>query len=237
MPVAKTYEKYQIEGEPFKEDKHWYVNVHAKTGLKKVRWYSDAEYARMYPTEKKNDIMDFDARHAFGFGPKGYITLYKGKIEELIENVGWRNFRYNCTFLYYTPSELTVPELPADVIPVKLTWEEVQDHDNRMKSHEEVGRYVNQLLVMDVDSTSEYQGIQGSWITKTVTVREKKDKDSRFGTKHTYTLEDAENNYYVWETDTKDYSNSTTVSLKMKVKEHKEINGVKTTVVWYCKEV
>ena len=68
-------------------------------------------------------------------------------------------------------------------------------------------------------------------------VREKKSRDSRYGEKHTYVLMDAENNTYVWETNTKDYAINVAVSLKMKVKEHKEINGEKVTVVWYCKEV
>jgi hypothetical protein len=50
-------------------------------------------------------------------------------------------------------------------------------------------------------------------------------------------LEDAENNTYIWETGAKDYPIAQTVSLKMKVKEHKEVNNEKITVVWYCKEV
>ena len=49
MPVAKTYAKCEIEGEVFIENKRAYVNVKTAKGLKKVRWYSDAEYKRMYP--------------------------------------------------------------------------------------------------------------------------------------------------------------------------------------------
>ena len=76
MAVAKTYAKMEISGEPFMENKRMYVNVVSPKGLKKVRWYSDAEYQRMYPGEvATNDIMDFNARHAFGFGDLGYITI------------------------------------------------------------------------------------------------------------------------------------------------------------------
>ena len=46
MPVAKTYEKLTLQGEPFMENKRMYVYVLAKNGPKKVRWYSDAEYRR-----------------------------------------------------------------------------------------------------------------------------------------------------------------------------------------------
>ena len=78
MAVAKTYAKMEISGEPFMENKRMYVNVISPKGLKKVRWYSDAEYHRMYPGEVtengKHDIMDFNARFVFGFGDAGYIT-------------------------------------------------------------------------------------------------------------------------------------------------------------------
>ena len=48
MPVAKTYESLEMQGEPFKENGRMYVNVMTSKGLKKVRWYSDNEYQRMY---------------------------------------------------------------------------------------------------------------------------------------------------------------------------------------------
>ena len=38
MPVAKTYAKMELSGEPFKENGRMYVNVIAPKGLKKVRW-------------------------------------------------------------------------------------------------------------------------------------------------------------------------------------------------------
>jgi hypothetical protein len=48
---------------------------------------------------------------------------------------------------------------------------------------------------------------------------------------------DAANNTYIWETGARDYPITMALKLKMKVKDHKEIDGVKTTIVWYCKEV
>ncbi len=76
MPVAKTYQSFEQVGEPFSENGRFYVLVKAPKGEKKVRWYSDAEYRRMYPDAvKENDLMDFDARHAFGFREGGYITI------------------------------------------------------------------------------------------------------------------------------------------------------------------
>ena len=239
MPVARTYEKYPIEGEVYKKDGKSYVKVRAKSGLKEVRWYTDAEYRRIYPEAKetKNDIMDFNARHVFGFGDLGFITIYKGNqtsLEECVE-MHHDSFRRNLTFGYYTPSRLNLCDLPSDVIPVKLYWSDVMAHDDRMKSHEEVQKIVAAML--NDESASAFQGEVNEWLQKTVTIREKKSKDSHFGTKHTYTLEDSDGNTYIWETGAKDYPIAKTISLKMKVKEHKEINNEKVTVVWYCKEV
>ena len=236
MPVAKTYEKMVIEGEPFRENGKLYVNVKSSKGSKKVRWYSEAEYARMYPaTAVKKDLMDFNGRYAFGFGDEGFITLYKGKnVEEWAEN-DRHNIYYNLTFLYYTPGRLTLPQLAEGIEPIQLKWEDVMDHDDRMKSHEEVKKIVANLLYEE--SHSQYQGEINAWLQKEVTVEEKKSDESRFGLKHTYTLNDAEGNTYIWQTGAKDYARGTTVLLKMKVKEHKEIENKKVTVVWYCKEV
>lgn len=238
MPVAKTYAKYPIEGNIFKESGRNYVNVKTAKGLKKVRWYSDAEYKRMYPNEiVERDIMDFDARSAFGFDEEGYITLYKGhNVEEWAEN-DRRNIRYNLTFLYYTPGGMTLPKLDEGIEPIQLDWKDVAAKGNRMKPHEEVRKYVDKLLLLEDACKSNYQGSEDQWLQKTVTIREKKKDETRFGTAYTYFMADAEDNTYVWKTGTKNYTNNQTISLKMKVKEHKEINGEKCTVVWYCKEV
>ena len=238
MAVAKTYEKMELVGEPFEEHGRMYVQVRAPKGIKTVRWYTEAKYRRMYKTViMVNPTMDFDARHAFGFGDEGFITIYKGRNVEEWANADRHNIYYNCTFLYYTPGRLERPRIIDGITPIKLTWEEVMDYDTRMKSHEEVKKYVDNLLLLDDNSKSQYQGVEDEWLQKEVKVREKKSRDSRYGTKHTYSLADAQGNIYIWETGAKDYENNQAVSLKMKVKEHKEINGEKVTVVWYCKEI
>ena len=236
MPVAKTYAKMEIQGEPFQESGRMYVNVIAPKGLKKVRWYTDAEYRRMYPDAVvEHDVMDFNAKHVFGFEETGYITLYKGRNVEGWANEDRTNIYYNCTFGFYTPGRLDTPHLIDGIEPIRLMWEDVMAHDDRMKPHEEVKKIVAAML--NDESASTFQGKVDEWLQKTVTVREKKSKESHFGTKHTFTLEDSEGNTYLWETGAKDYPVAQTVSLKMKVKEHKEMNNEKVTVVWYCKEM
>lgn len=239
MPVAKSYEGCDFKGEPFKENGKLYILIIKNGEEKKVRWYTDAEYARMYPTAKGGlvsaDIMlTFNARHAFGFDDPGYITLYRGDAE-IIKDWAQQEWPplawYNETFGFYTPSKITPSNYPEGIECVKLTWDEVKQDDIHMKSHEEVKRYVDVLISPHVDKSSKWA--VDDWIEKTVTIRTKETNESRFGTKHKYGMVDNEDNLFVWETGAKDYKVDVVVTLKMKVKEIKE-NSI---VVWYCKEV
>ena len=241
MPVAKTYQSYETLGEPFQENKRWYVNITTTKGIKKVRWYSDAEYARMYPDDNPaKDLMDFNARHAFGFDEKGYITIYKGDpelIKRWVEN-DHTNIWYNLTFQYYTPSKFPTPKVLNGIEPIQLKWEDVMDHDDRMRPHEEITKMVNSLISVRTSSrTGTYQGEEGNWLEKEVVIKENFAREDHFGEKHTHFMCDAEGNTYVWETGAKNLEVGMAVKLKMKVKAHKEINGEKCTVVWYCKVV
>lgn len=235
MPVAKTYERFPIDGDIFIENKRAYVNVQTSKGLKKVRWYTDTEYRRMYPDIPEQDIMmTFNARHAFGFDEAGYITLYRGdasKVEKWARLTwpprAWRNE----TFGFYTPSKIYPGAVPDGITPVKLTWDEVKQDDIHMKSHEEVKRYVSNLIGTPPPHTDTWE--PGDWIEKTLVVGEKETKDSRYGTKYTYTMYDAEGNAFVWETGARDYKVDVEVSLKMKVKEVADDK----IIVWYCKEI
>ena len=236
MPTARSYDRYSLDGEPFKENGRMYVYVMMPKGNKKVRWYTDAERAAqdrkagVVPQQK--NIMDFNARHAFGFDEPGYITIYKGNIKDFAEahrEYFWRNL----TFGYYTPSSIEVCELPEGITPIRLNWEEVQDYEDRMRPHEEVSRYVANLCSMGIRDGSEFQGEEGQWIDKEVTVRENQASESQFGSKYTHYMVDSEGNTYVWTTGTKNYQCDTT----LKLKSHQEIDGEKCTIVWYCKEI
>ena len=236
MAVAKTYEKYEMRGEPFCENKRMYIYVVTPKGEKKVRWYTDAQYAKMYDeAPKSGGLMDFDARHAFGFGPKGYITIYKGDNVENWAKKDLTNLRYNLTFSYYTPSRLELPQLEDGITPIRLSWDEVMDYDTRMKPHDVVRKIVAEKVGSVNKST--YQGQINEWLTKEIIVITKKNNDTSFGTKHTYLLKDNDGNLYSWETGAKDYEISQKVTLKMKVKTHSKLDGNPITVVWYCKEI
>lgn len=236
MAVAKSYANCKVDGEPFRENGKMYINVIMAGKPKKVRWYTDAEYARMYPDEEvKHDVMDFNARHVFGFDTKEFIFIYKGtNVEEWAES-DRTNIWFNLTFGYYTPSKFDCPELADGIEAIQLTWEEVAAHDDRMKPHEEVQKIVAAKL--GTLTNSEFQGTVGTWLEKELTVRENTMREDRFGEKHTHIMVDEDGNTYLWETGAKNFAVESKVKLKMKVKEHKEVKGEKVTIVWYCKEI
>mgnify|MGYP007130714223 CR=1 FL=1 len=79
--VAKSYQELEIVGDVFVSSGRQYVNVKLKSGkLKTVRWYSDFEYAKMYPTaEKVSEIKHTKTqKEVLGF-TEGYITIFKGE--------------------------------------------------------------------------------------------------------------------------------------------------------------
>lgn len=285
MAVAKSYEMMEQRGEPFMDNGKMFVKMFGKcprcggsghysynqidgtkcygcmgSGKKliTVRWYTDAERARMdRAAEKRAEAKAVKAeaarikhasKNAFGFGDAGYITLYKGDPETIseyfksfsIDEAGHRAAWFNLTFRWYTPSKMDVPEdLPEGVEAIRLDWDEVKDENDpeglEMRDNDFVTEYVNSLI--SVPSKSEYQGSVGEWIVKDVVVKKNISLNSRYGESHMHILEDESENVYVWTTGSKNFAEETRMTLKMKVKEHKEYNGTKQTVVWYCKQV
>lgn len=236
MAVAKSYQAYEIQGEPFEENKKNYVYVLTPKGAKKVRWYSNAEYNKMYPDTPIKD--GFNARFAFGFREGGFITLYKGD-ENVIREWARETYPpkawYNEIFHFYTPAHLPVENVPDGVTPIVLKWEEVCVDETRMKPYGEVETYVTNLIRPRANVVSTFQGAENEWLQKKVVVRENIARESQYGEKHTHYLIDAEGNTYVWETGAQNFEVGMEINLKMKVKAHKEIKGECCTIVWYCK--
>ena len=83
MPVAKSFQSFEMLTEPYTVSGKQYIKVrNPKTGTERqVRWYSDSEFAKLYP-EAKVAVQVHDAfykpqKEVLGF-TKGYITIFKG---------------------------------------------------------------------------------------------------------------------------------------------------------------
>lgn len=216
-----------------------------------VRWYTDSQRASMdKAAEKRKAVVAakveanrvrFAARNAFGFGKAGFITLIWGDndgIQEWRGELPMHTVLYNNIFGWYIPSEKTPDLIPERFSSKRLDWTEVRDdsdtEDLSMKEHEVVRKYVYELKFGA--SKSEYQGEKDSWLEKDVTITKNIPLDSQYGLSHMHVMEDEDGNVYVWTTASKNIEENTTVHMHMKVKDHKEYNGIKQTVVYYCKE-
>jgi len=215
-----------------------------------VRWYTDAQRASMDRAAEKRAAakaekdeerhIKFAARNSFGFGELGYITLVQGdndKIQdwrtELPEHTVW----YNELFGWFIPAGREPADIPDEIYLHVLKWEQVRDEEDKedlqIRDKEEVRKIVHTILYGE--SKSQYQGEKDSWLEHDVTIKRNIAVSSSYGDSHMHIMEDADGNVYVWTTASKNLEEGKTFHLRMKVKDHKEYQGVKQTIVYYCK--
>ena len=215
-----------------------------------VRWYTDKQREALDRAAEKRAAakavkveerrVKFAARNAFGFGEAGFITLFKGDstiLNDWAHETNPCRARFNLLFGWFCPSKLEIVNLPAEITPVVLKWEDVRNPDDpedlTMRDEAEVRKLIHELL--DDLSKSEYQGEVGDWLEREVTIKKNVPVDGRFGESRVHIMEDADGNEYVWITASKNLEAGFKCVMRMKVKEHKEYNDVKQTVVYYCK--
>lgn len=218
--------------------------------IKEVRWYTDKQREALDRAAEKRAAakavkveerrVKFAARNAFGFGEAGFITLFKGDstiLNDWAHETNPCRARFNLLFGWFCPSKLEIVNLPAEITPVVLKWEDVRNPDDpedlTMRDEAEVRKLIHELL--DDLSKSEYQGEVGDWLEREVTIKKNVPVDGRFGESRVHIMEDADGNEYVWITASKNLEVGFKCIMRMKVKEHKEYNDVKQTVVYYCK--
>lgn len=144
MAVAKSYQSLEIIGEPYEVSKRKYVLVRTNDGKEKqVRWYTDAEYAKLYPGEPVIAIKPvIDYKHILGFD-KGYITIFKGVDNDWFNR---SNARYAIYWGWYVVSTEEIQnDMPPILQPIKLTWEEISK-DNKLLPSGEIQAYVNKMI-------------------------------------------------------------------------------------------
>lgn len=139
MATAKSYANYPILEGPYEKNGKEYVIVKTKTNPhKEVRWYTGAEYAKMYGLSYD---YRFDPHKAFGFD-KGYIHVFTsdgGETNEFFRN---SVARYSTFFGWYIRSVDKVPtELPDGVRAIKIMWEDISK-DGKMLPNDQVAAVI-----------------------------------------------------------------------------------------------
>lgn len=237
MPVAKSYQSLEIVGDIFVSSGRQYVNVKTKTGaLKTVRWYSDAEYRKMYPeapaVDRSADPYYKPQKEVLGF-TKGYITIFKGDTYAEIDWFRASIARYARWWGWYIISTEEVPaDLPEGIEPIQLPWELVGQEDGKLKPEYLIKEAVESIIYDGSDS--EYQGALGERLDLYLTVERTIELDGNYGRSTMHLMRDDCGNLYVWTTASKSWAAGSEHHIRGTVKDHRTYKGEKQTVLTRC---
>lgn len=233
--VAKSFQVLKQLGEPFLENQKMYVRVqNEKTGnIRKVRWYTEAEYAKMYGEKVDKPASEFKCQKKILGFENGYITIFKGDTYANLEWFQKSIARYCKWWGWYIVSTETVPfDLPRGLEPVELRWELVGEEEGYLKSDAEVKAAVNSILYDKGNST--FQGIVGARLELELEVIAAYKKESYYGEQTIHYMVDKCGNQYLWATTSKSWEVGDKHHIKGTVKDHKVIKNVDTTVLTRC---
>ena len=243
MPVAKSYMNNKLIGEPFVENgrSYIYMETEPKPGVfskRKVRWYTDAEFKRMYPdVEIPATTSKFykSQKEILGFGG-GPLTIFKGKTYDYKDYLKEIGATYRKWWGWGLPYDKPIPDdLPSDLTPVKVEWELVGNEDGNLKPDDQIKTAIESLIYDP--GCSNFVGQVGERLTLTVTITKNIPLEGYYGLSHVHTMEDENGNVYVWITGSKDWEVGTVKTIKGSVKEHKIFRNTKQTVLTRCAEV
>lgn len=237
--VAKSFQSLTIVGDPFQESGRIYIYVkNEKTGnTRKVRWYTESEYNKMYPDDPKVEVIKMrkTQKEIFGFD-KGYITIFNNGLDEENDFFRLSNARYCVRWGWYVVSSESVPcELPVGTEAIQLPWELVGNPDGSLKPTVEVRQAIDRLLYED--HPSEHVGAVGERLELTLKVIKSISLDSDYGKYTVHTFEDKNGNQFVWSTSAKCWEVGTEKRLRGTVKQHQVYHNIKQTVLTRCAEV
>ena len=242
MPTAKSYQTLKIVSGPFSENNRQYVIVKTKSGKdKKVRWYTDLEYAKMYPNEEPAAAGGTDRpwwgpqKDVLGF-QEGYIWILQDPNEEAEEWLLLNGHPHSTRFWdrYVKSTEpIDLSDLPFHIKLVKLFWDDVGEDDGYLKSDLEVAQAVDAARYGKIESN--WAGQVGDRIDRELSVLKKAKKETPWGTQVDHIFQDAEGNRYQWITSAKDLELGATYQVKGSVKELTTQKGQKITVLTRCR--
>lgn len=235
--VAKSFQSYVQCGDPYTKNGRQYVIMeHPNTRKRReVRWYSESEYARMYPEEEPPMKKIRSVKEVLGF-TKGYITIFKGDTYSLLDWFRDSTARYHKLWGWYFISEDELPDIPSGIEAVQLPWESVAWSDEDALKPDSVIQEAVAALIYE-QSPSEYQGEIGDRLEVEVTVtRAIAQEAGYYGPSTMYIMEDAKQNIYVWTTGSKNLIEGNTYKLRGTVKDHRFYKATKQTVLTRCME-
>lgn len=238
--VAPSFQKFEFIGDVYVSAGKKYIQAkNPKTGtIRQVRWYEDAEYAKLYPEKAQEQGINQLPTHrqALGFRDAGFITIFKGGMNE--DDAWFRrsNARYARWWGWYFRSLDEVPaDLPAGVVPIRLEWDTIGDANENLLPEEQVQRVIDSLIYDE--SLAEWIGKVGERIEVNATVAKAYDMDGQYGRATTFVMNDKKENVFMWTTATKNWAVGTVHHIRGTVKAQIVRKNVKINVLTRCNEV
>ena len=239
MPVAKSYAGLEILCEPYTLDKgRQYVKVRTKSGAsKQVRWYSDKEYAKMYPAETRSTESATEIirplKEVLGF-KEGYITIFKGDTYNYLEWFRRSTARFARYWGWYFVSDEPMPaEYPYELEPVHLRWEDVSTPDgNALLPEDQVKAIVDSIIYEPGDG--EFIGEVGERLEIYAYLKRVIELENGFGVSWMHIWEDDLGNEYTWTTSSKRLEDDKEYHFKGTVKKHTIYRNRKQNVLTRC---
>lgn len=154
MPVARSYQSLEQIGEPYISNGKQYINLRFKNGnIKPVRYYTDAEYKKLYG-ESASPIVDTyhkSQKEVLGF-TKDFIWIFDSETG-MNEEDSWfqrSKAKYTKWWGWYFISDEPLPNnLPFGYNPVKLPWEVVGIPNGSLKSDVNVEKAISEFFKPD----------------------------------------------------------------------------------------
>lgn len=238
MPVAKSYQGLEIVKGEHKVNGRSYVIIKTKSGgLKQVRWYSDVEYAKMYPevkVDKSKELGYKSQKIVLGF-EKGYVTIFRGIKEEHEEWFKQSPCRFCRYWGWYLPSTFKeLKDLPFGVEPVRLDWDPMDNGQEWLKKENEVKKYVRSVLMKKNVKEIKTNANIGDRLDINIKIISRIED---WGNTFEYKMKDSNENYYKWKTSAKDWDVGTEHRIRGTVKDFDAVDGIPATVLTRCLEV
>lgn len=239
MPVAKSYAGLEILCEPYTLDKgRQYVKVRTKSGAsKQVRFYTDKEYAKMYPAETRSTEPATEIirplKEVLGF-KEGYITIFKGDTYNYLEWFHHSTARFARYWGWYFVSDEPMPaEYPYELEPVHLKWEDVSTPDgNALLPEDRVKAIVDSIIYDPGDG--EFVGEVGERLEIYAYLKRVIELENGFGVSWMHIWEDDLGNEYTWTTSSKRLEDDKEYHFKGTVKKHTIYRNRKQNVLTRC---
>ena len=237
MAVAPSYQKFTQMADPYMENGRMYITLKDEsTGrVKKARWYTNAEYKKLYPNAPIETANDCSIHDILGFGGEDDgITLFKG---DTYSELDWFHLHKECRYhrilgWYVVSSEEVPTALPKGITPVRALWNKVSGADGKLLPDAKLQPYLDSILYDESDS--EYVGEIGERLELDVTVTKKTLSEGYYGVQTTHYFEDEIGNVYVWKTSAKSLAEGQSYHIKGTVKEFKTYHGQKQTWLTRC---